>query len=60
MAEIAKLLSSNIYGIKEVWAGPDELQQAKYALRTLPKGLKFLRAVSQSKSPKGDGFDGHT
>ena len=52
MAKMAKLLSSNIYEIKEVWAGPDELQQANYTLRTLPKGLKFLRAVSPSNSPK--------
>ena len=46
MAEIAKLLGSAIYEIKEVSKGPDELQQANYTLRTLPKGLKFLRAIS--------------
>ena len=32
--------------------GPDELQQANYALRSLPKGLKFLHAVPPSESPK--------
>ena len=42
MAETAELLGSGIYKIKEVWAGPDKLQQANYVLRTLPKGLKFL------------------
>ena len=52
MAETAELLGSSIYEIKEVWAGSDELQQANYMLRTLPKGLKFLRAVPPSESPK--------
>ena len=42
MAESAKLLGLAIYEIQEVWEGPDELQQANYALRFLPKGLKFL------------------
>ena len=32
--------------------GPDELRQANYALRALPKGLKFLCAVPPSESPK--------
>ena len=35
----AELLGSAIYEIKEVWKGPDELQQGNYTLRTLPKGL---------------------
>ena len=42
MAESAMLLGLAIYKIQEVWKGPDELQQANYALRSLPKGLKFL------------------
>ena len=54
----AKLLGSSIYEIKEVWARLDELWQANYALRTLPKGLKFLRAVSPSESPKVMGLMG--
>ena len=58
MAETAKLLDMAIYDIKEVWKGPDELQQANYTLRTLPKGLKFLRAVSPSESPKVMGLTG--
>ena len=42
MDQSAKLLGSAIYKIQEVWKGPDELQQANYTLRSLPKGLKFL------------------
>ena len=43
MAKSAKLLGSSIYKIQEVWKGPDKLQQANYALKSLPKGLKFLQ-----------------
>ena len=53
-----ELLGSSIYKIKEAWTGPDELQQANYALRSLPKGLKFLRAVSPLESPKAMGSTG--
>ena len=52
MTKTAGLLGSAIYKIKEAWTGQDELQQANYALRTLTKGLKFFRVVSQSDSPK--------
>ena len=58
MAETTKLLGLAIYEIKEVWKGLDELWQANYALRTLPKGLKFLRAVPPSESPKVMGLTG--
>ena len=58
MIETAGLLGSAIYKIKEAWAGQDELQQANYALRTLPKGIKFFRVVSPSKSPKVMGLIG--
>ena len=58
MAKTAKLLDLAIYEIKEVWKGPDELQQANYALRSLPKGLTFLRAVPPLKSPKVMGLVG--
>ena len=51
MAETAELLGSGINEIKKAWAGPDELQLANYMLRTLPKGLKFLRVVPLSESP---------
>ena len=46
MIETAGLLFSAIYKISEVWTGPDELQEANYALRALLKGL--------------NGADGHT
>ena len=45
MATSAKLLGTTIYEIQAVWTGPDVLRQANYALRSLPKGLKFLCAV---------------
>ena len=38
--------------------GPDELRQANYALRSLPKGLKFFCAVLPSESPKVMGLVG--
>ena len=52
MATSIKLLGTSIYEIQASWMGPDELKQAKYALRSLPKGLKFLRVVLPSESPK--------
>ena len=52
MAETIGLLCSAIYEIKGAWTGWDELQQANYVLKALPKGLKFFRAVSPTKSPK--------
>ena len=58
MARTTGLLGSTIYEIKEVWTGLDELQQANYALKTLPKGLKFLRVVPPSESPKVMGLTG--
>ena len=58
MATSAELLSLAIYEIKEVWDGLDELQQANYALRALPKSLKFLRAVPLLESLKVMGLMG--
>ena len=58
MAKTTKLLGSAIYEIKEVWKGLDELQQANYTLRTLLKGLKFLRVVPPSEFPKVMGLTG--
>ena len=52
MAESAELLDISIYEIQALWTGPDELRQANYALRSLPKGLKFLCVVPPSESPK--------
>ena len=58
MIETASLLSPIIYKIQEAWTGWDELQHAKYVLRTLPKGLKFFLAVSPSESPNVMGLAG--
>ena len=58
MTETTGLLGSTIYEIKEAWTGWDELWQANYALRTLPKGIKFFRVVSPSESPKVMGLMG--
>ena len=58
MAKSANLLGTTIYEIQEVWMEPDELQQANYALRSLPKGLKFLHVVCPSESPKVMGLVG--
>ena len=52
VAESTNLLGTAIHKIQAVWMGPDELQQANYALRSLPKGLKFLHVVPPSKSLK--------
>ena len=52
MTGTAEILGSAIYKIKEVWTGLDELWQANYALRILPEGLKFFRAVPPLKSLK--------
>ena len=58
MATSAKLLGTSIYEIQVVWTGLDELRQANYALRFLPKGLKFLCVVPPSESPKIMGLVG--
>ena len=58
MAKSAELLGTSIYGIQVLGTGPDELRQANYALRSLPKGLKFLCAVPTSESPKVMGLVG--
>ena len=57
-AASTELLGTSIYEIQASWMGPDELKQANYALRSLPKGLKFLHAVPPSKSPKVMGLVG--
>ena len=52
MAKSTELLGTPIYEIQAVWTGPDELRQTNYALRSLPKGLKFFCVVPPSGSPK--------
>ena len=58
MATSAELLGTSIYEIQASWMGPDELKQANYTLRSLPKGLKFLHVVPPSESPKVMGLMG--
>ena len=58
MPETAGILCSTIYEITEAWTGQDELWQASYVLRTLPKGIDFFRAVSPFESPKVMGLMG--
>ena len=58
MATSTKLLGTSIYEIQVSWTGPDQLRQANYALRSLPKGLKFLHVVPPSESPKVMGLVG--
>ena len=58
MAASANLLGTSIYEIQTSWMGPDELKQANYALRSLPKGLRFLHAVPPSEFPKVMGLMG--
>ena len=58
MIKSASLLSSQIYEIKETWTGRSEMQYANYALRTLPKGLRFFHPVSPSESQKIMGLTG--
>ena len=38
--------------------GPEKLKQANYTLQSLPKGLRFLRAVPTTESPKVMGLKG--
>ena len=52
MATSTDLLGTSIYKIQASWMGPDELKQANYALRSLPKGLKFFHAVPLSESQR--------
>ena len=52
------LLGEFIHEIQVSWNGLEELKHANYVLRFLPKGLKFLRAVSAKKSPKIMGLKG--
>ena len=51
-------LGTDTYEIQSSWTGPEELKQANYTLWSLPKGLKFLRVVPTSASPKVMGLVG--
>ena len=58
MIETTGLLGSVIYEIQEACTEQRELQHANYAIRTLPKGLRFFCAVSPLESPKVMGLMG--
>ena len=58
LAKSAGLLGEAIYEIQLSWTRPEELKQANYVLQSLPKGLRFLRVVPTSKSPKVMGLMG--
>ena len=58
MATSTELLGTSIYEIKVSWTRLDELWQANYALRSLPKDLKFLHVVPPSESPNFMGLVG--
>ena len=60
MATNTELLGTLIHEIQVSWMGLEELMCANYALRALPKGLKFLWVVPPSESPTGHGVDGDT
>ena len=58
LATSAGLLGTDIHEIEASWTGLEELKQANYTLQSLPKGLKFLRVVPTSESPKVMGLVG--
>ena len=58
LAVSAGLLGTDIHKIEASWTGLEELKQANYTLQSLPEGLKFLRAVPTSESPKVMGLMG--
>ena len=58
LAERASLLGNCIYRIQLSWTRPEELKHANYTLQSLPKGLRFLRVVPTSESPKVMGLMG--
>ena len=58
LAKGTNLLGKSIYKLQPSWEGPEELKHANYSLHSLPKGLKFLRAVPTLESPKIMGLKG--
>ena len=58
LAQGAGLLGESIHEIQQSWAEQEHLKHANYVLWSLPKGLKFLRAVSTKESPKSHGPKG--
>ena len=58
LAESTSLLGEAIYEIQLSWTGPEELKPANYALQSLPNGLRFLKEVPTTESPKVMGLMG--
>ena len=58
LARDAGLLGKFIHEIQVSWNGSEELKHANYILRSLPKGLQFLRVVSAKESLKIMGLKG--
>ena len=58
LAEGADLLGKSIHEIQLSWDGPEELKHANYSLQSSPKGLRFLRVVPATESPKIMGLKG--
>ena len=58
LAQDAGLLGESIHELQQLWNGPEDLKHSNYILQSLPKGLKFLRAVSTKESPKIMGLKG--
>ena len=58
LAVNAGLQGTDIYEIQSSWTEPEELKQANHTPQSLPKSLKFLRAVPTSESPKVMGLMG--
>ena len=58
LAQSTGLLGQSIFKIQWSWDGPDHLKHGNYVLRSLSKGLKFLRMVSTQESPKIMGLKG--
>ena len=52
------LLGKCIFEMQDSWKGPEHIKCTNYVLLDLPKGLKFLRAVSTKESPKIMGLKG--
>ena len=58
LAEGTDLLGKSIHELQPCWEGSEELKHTNYSLHSLPKGLKFLRAVPTLESPKIMGLKG--
>ena len=58
LAQGAGLLGESIHELQQSWDRLEDLKHGNYVLWSLPKGLKFLRAVCTQESPKVIGFKG--